>query len=83
MALLHLHDPGLHQRVGACRIAARAFRRLGKFFRVLHRAIVRAKLRRLRNELMWRGGDTAGQCCEHDATRLPQAPMILGDKWDF
>jgi hypothetical protein len=48
-------------------------------FKTMHRAIIAAKLHRLRNELMLHRG-TAG---ERDASKFPQRPMILGDKWDF
>jgi len=47
----------------------------------MHRAIVKAKLRRLRNELICRGGYVSEKYS--DASKFPQAPMILGDKWDF
>jgi hypothetical protein len=42
---------------------------------------VAAKLRRLRNELMLHRGAAGHR--ELDAARLPQCPMVLGDKWDF
>lgn len=50
-----------------------------------HRAIVTAKLRRLRGELICRAGMSVDQSATPvaDAARWPQAPLILGDKWDF
>jgi hypothetical protein len=47
----------------------RAFRRLKAGLRIMHRAIVVAKLRRIERELMIR--------------KIPQQPLILDDKWDF
>lgn len=58
---------------------AQTIRRLRKTFRKIHAAIAVAKLRRLRNELM----DRRGFATASDAARLPQSPLILGDKWDF
>ena len=50
---------------------------------LMHRAIVAAKVRRLKNEVAFQdnGGDALSRM--HDATRYPQRPLILGDKWDF
>lgn len=47
-------------------------------FKRLHHAIVAAKLRRLRHELMLHRSTPA----EFDAARIPQRPLLLGDKWD-
>ena len=44
--------------------------------RAMHRAIVTAKMRRLERELLLHDLSRGNQ-------RFPQAPMILGDKWDF
>ncbi|TKW78963.1 MAG: hypothetical protein DI543_07695 [Bradyrhizobium icense] len=60
---------------------ARVRRRIVNALKVMHRAIVAAKLRRLRNELMLHRGAAGHR--ELDAARLPQCPMVLGDKWDF
>ena len=53
------------------------FRQIRRALRVVHRAIIAAKTRRLQRELMLRelsGGDA----------ELPQQrPLILDDKWDF
>ena len=60
---------------------ARVRRRIVAALKVVHRAIVAAKLRRLRNELMLHRS-TAGHR-ELDAGKYPQCPMVLGEKWDF
>jgi hypothetical protein len=39
-----------------------------------HEAIVAAKMRRVKRELMFYG---------HELRDFPQQPLILGDKWDF
>jgi hypothetical protein len=44
--------------------------------RVVYRAIVAAKTRRLERELLL-------QDLAKGSQRFPQAPLILGDKWDF
>jgi hypothetical protein len=62
---------------------ARTIRRLRKALSKIHAAIAAAKLRRLRNELMCRGGFVTTPPAAADAVRLPRTPLILGDKWDF
>ena len=49
------------------------------------RAIIAAKLRRLRGELICHAAMSAGAAATPvtDAARWPQAPLILGDKWEF
>jgi hypothetical protein len=49
--------------------ARQAIRQIGVACKIIHRAIVAAKTRRIRRELMLH--------------QFPQQPMILGDKWDF
>ncbi len=53
------------------------FGRMGSALRVVHRAIIATKIRRVQRELMLRklGGD--------DAELPRQQPLILDDKWDF
>jgi hypothetical protein len=57
----------------------------------MHEAIVAAKMRRIRRELMFHGGshdewsrsrwlETPGS--DYELKDFPQTPMILGDKWD-
>ena len=85
MTLLHTHRGGLFGsrglRHGGRFSAARATRKISAAFRTLHRAIVAAKLHRLRNELMLHRSTHAR--AEFDAAKFPQRPMTLGDKWDF
>ena len=63
----------------------RAYSSLRRAVWLVRRAIVAAKLRRLRGELICQ----AGASIEHyarpvaDAACWPRAPLILGDKWDF
>jgi hypothetical protein len=56
--------------------ARRATGRTGAALKILHRAIVTAKTRRLERELTFHAGS-------HDAAKLPQLPLILGEKWDL
>ena len=84
MSLFHVHhdDPhGVVEKAGFP--LARALARLAAAFKIVHRAIVAAKLRRLRNELTYHGGNVDGQPLDQDAAKFPQQPLILGDKWDF
>jgi hypothetical protein len=83
MSLLHLHHDLLRGAAGERRLdLARAFRRLRAAFRVMHRAIVTAKLRRIERETMFHADD-GGNLPARDAANYPQRPLILGDKWDF
>jgi hypothetical protein len=50
-------------------LARQAIRQISVGCKIIHRAIVAAKTRRIRRELMLH--------------QFPQQPMILGDKWDF
>jgi hypothetical protein len=87
------HSGGMHLK--RLRVLAR---KMGSHLRAalttLHEAIVAAKMRRIRRELIfhagfagshdewsrskWREGSGSG----HDIKDFPQTPMILGDKWD-
>jgi hypothetical protein len=60
---------------------ARLISRISAALTTIHGAIVTAKLRRIRRELMFHRG-WAGQAGP-DATKFAQRPLILGDKWDF
>jgi hypothetical protein len=62
-------------------VLARVRRRIVAALKVMHRAIVAAKLRRLRNELMLHRSRAGHR--EIDAAKYPQCPMVLGEKWDF
>lgn len=86
MALLHLH----HDDIGG--IARdrdssiwRAFRRIGAVLGALHRAIISAKLRHAESHLWYRNdyNEMLSLESERDASKFPQAPLVLGDKWDF
>jgi len=85
MTLLHLHHNDLHglERRDTTSIR-KAFRRAGTVLTIFHRAIVRAKLRRLPSEWLLRKDYTDMLPPEpQDVTKFPQRPLILGDKWDF
>jgi hypothetical protein len=83
MTLLHLHhDANGFARQGTPWIE-KALRRVGAAFRLFHRGIVSAKLRRLRTEMLFRPDYDEMFPPERDASKYPQRPLILGDKWDF
>jgi hypothetical protein len=70
-----VHPNDLNEGAGRRRFSiARAAGRLGAALKQLHRGIVRAKMRRLRREMMSHTGKDAGE--------FPQQPLILDDKWD-
>ena len=82
MTLLHLHHDNHRDFASACRaIALRGFRRARAVFGRIHLAIVAAKLRRLRTELMFQ--PDYGRPPEQDGAKYPQWPLIVPDKWDF
>jgi hypothetical protein len=84
MTHLPLCESNLRSFAANGRLAiARVRRRLNAAFRSIHRAIVTAKLRRLRQELELRRGFDAYHTTDKDALKCPQRPLILGDKWDF
>ena len=84
MTLFHLH----HDDAGSFAREPRlpfwpVLKWIGNAFRTLHRAIVRAKLRRLQSELMFRQDYGKLFPPEQDVAKFPQRPLVLGDKWDF
>jgi hypothetical protein len=83
MTLLHLHHHDVRGFAREERLLRQVARWIGSAFRVLHQAIIRAKLLRLRTEMLFRPDydDIFGP--EHDVSKFPQRPLILGDKWDF
>lgn len=85
MTVFHTHPSGQHStrglRSGGRRTIVRASRKIVSALKAMHRAVVAAKLRRLRNELMLHRSTAEYE--EFDATKFPQRPLILGDKWDF
>ncbi|HEV7635082.1 MAG TPA: hypothetical protein VGO54_06565 [Bradyrhizobium sp.] len=77
---------------GLRRLARHAIGQAINALKLMHRAIVAAKTRRLARELMLHAGshyegvgsDARGSDGEgRDAANYPQHPLILGDKWDF
>jgi hypothetical protein len=82
MALLHLHHNNRRDFASACcAMVLRAFGRVRAVLGRIHLAIVAAKLRRLRTELMFQRD--YGRPQEQDAAKYPQWPLIVPDKWDF
>jgi hypothetical protein len=72
-------------------LARRAVRRTIAALDILHRAIVTAKTRRLRREMVLYA-DTPdemlspaapGTGSDRDLLKFPQRPLILGEKWDY
>jgi hypothetical protein len=83
--ILHSRHGRRRSAAGASRFsAARAIRQLSAAFKMIHDAIVAAKMRRLRSELMFSGAHESWSSERGaDATKYPQRPLVLGDKWDF
>jgi hypothetical protein len=92
MTLFHLHDD-LAAPAGQSRFTLdRALAWLAAAFRTIHEAIVAAKTRRLQRELMFHG-DLGSESLDEivgerpltaeEFAKLPQRPMVLGDKWNF
>jgi hypothetical protein len=75
------------------KLTRRTIGRTSAAFRIIHRAIVTAKTRRLERELMFHAGSSddwsvtesvpEGRYPHRDAARFPQPPLVLGDKWEF
>jgi hypothetical protein len=92
MTLFHLHDD-FAATAGESRVTlARASALFVAMLKTIHEAIVAAKTRRLRRELMFHGDlgsksldEIVGErsLTAEDVAKLPQQPMVLGDKWDF
>jgi hypothetical protein len=87
MTLFHLHDD-FAAPAGKSRFTlTRASAWLAAVLSTIHESIVAAKTRRLQRELMFHadlGDEALGQPFgETEIRRIPQRPMILGDKWDF
>jgi hypothetical protein len=86
MTLFHSHRDDFRGFVGESRFpAARALSRLKAAFKMIHQAIVAAKMRRLQSELMFHSGahQDWSSPADADAAEFPRRPLILGDKWDF
>ena len=73
MPLFHSCEPTLHEHSSTVkrlhRTARRAIQRVKAGFKVVHRAIIAAKTRKIERELMFH--------------KVPQRPLILDDRWDF
>jgi hypothetical protein len=92
MTLFHLHDD-FAATAGESRLTwARAAACLAATLKMIHEAIVAAKTRRLQRELMFHGDFGSKSLDEivgesplgaEQFAKLPQRPMVLGDKWDF
>ena len=71
----------------------RAVGRTGAALKIMHQAVVAAKMRRVERELMFHNGSYDRWLAEadaqpsrasgQDAASVPQRPLILGDNWDF
>ena len=84
MTLSHLHHDDVQRLGHEERLPFQhVLRWIARAFRILHQAIVRAKLRRLQHELMYRPDYSDMFPPEQDAAKFPQRPLVLGDKWDF
>ena len=82
MAMLQLHRGDVRAVAGERRLK-RALKRMRAALRLMHRAIIVAKTRRWRSELMFHAGERDDVSTMDDATRYPRRPLIFGDKWDF
>jgi len=92
MTLFHLHDD-FAAPAGEGRLALdRALAWFAAAFRTIHESIVAAKTRRLQRELMFHddlGSESLDEIVgdrplgAEEFAKLPQRPMVLGDKWDF
>jgi hypothetical protein len=91
MTLLYSHHDRLHGSADTGHHPImRTLKRVRRALRRLHRAIAAAKLRRIRNELMfhrrahhWAQTPAPAGLEENDTAKYPQRPLVLGDKWDF
>lgn len=88
MSLLHTYHSDLSGSRGLRRSSrlsgAGVIRKISSAFKAMHRAIIAAKLHRLRNELMLRRyvSENPGFDRPIDVSRFPQRPTVLGEKWD-
>jgi hypothetical protein len=72
MTLCYPHRDSFGETAGGSRLyrlARRTIVGISAAFRIIHQAIITAKMRRVQRELMF-----------HE---IPQRPLILDDKWDF
>ena len=88
MTLFHMHHGRPHGLAGANRVPfARLIKRTGAALRKIHRAIAAAKIHRLRRELMlhshWTRPHGHEDHPKRDIAKIPQPPLVLGEKWDY
>jgi hypothetical protein len=76
MTIFYSHRESAEAAFGRRTWMRSAARLLRAGLSAVHRAIVTAKMRRLERELLLHDLSKGSQ-------RFPQAPLILGDKWDF
>ncbi|UFZ03763.1 hypothetical protein LQG66_31920 [Bradyrhizobium ontarionense] len=82
MTLISIHrDPARGFGRGVA-LLPRTLRRVRTALRTIHAAIAAAKIRRLRRELMLRGGYVGAPSIAPDPAR-PRMSPIKGNKWDF
>ena len=86
MTLFHLHDD-FAAPAGDRPVRSRVSAWLAAALKTVHEAIVAARTRRLQRELMFHRDFGEGAFDRprdaQDIGKIPQRPMILGDKWDF
>jgi hypothetical protein len=83
MTLFHLHED-FAATAGENRVTlARAAGWLAATLRMIHESVVAARMRRLQCELTFHDDSGDEPFGEQIISKIPQRPMILGDKWDF
>jgi hypothetical protein len=84
MTLCHLQGDGLHcARDERRSVIARVVGNVSAAISAIVRSIAALMVCLLWSERTCHGGDGGEPSPEHDLARYPQAPLILGDKWDF
>jgi hypothetical protein len=84
MTLYHLHGDGLHRAAGDRKFAiAHVAGTLRAATSAIFRKIAALTTRHLESAQTCHGDDGEEPSPRHDLVRYPQAPLILGDKWDF
>jgi hypothetical protein len=84
MTLYHLHCDGWH-RAGGDRLSliVRIVRNRRAATSALLRSIAALTVGHLERARTCQDDDGEERSPQHDLIRYPQAPLILGDKWDF
>lgn len=84
MTLCHLQGDGLHCATDERRsVIARVVGNISAAISAIDRSIAALMVCLLWSERTCHGGDGGEPSPQHDLARYPQAPLILGDKWDF